>query len=108
MLKMCLNWKVVAGLVAAGAGVYAFTPDLFAAAVPLLLLAVCPLSMVAMMAAMSGGKGQKEAPADHAAVNAASADTQDLEVQLRSLQAQERAVADQLSVRSRDQRAGLS
>lgn len=96
MLKMCLNWKVLAGLAAVGVGVYAFAPGLFAAAVPLLLLAVCPLSMVAMMAAMNGGKGQRKAPADPAG-NAAAEPAVTVA-----------PVTEQRSVRSRNQRAGLS
>lgn len=73
MLKMCLNWKVLAGLGAVGAGVYAFAPGLSASAVSLLLLAVCPLSMVVMMAAMNSGRGEREAPADNAAAARATA-----------------------------------
>jgi hypothetical protein len=49
MLKMCLNWKVLASLAAVGVGVYLLAPGLLAEAVPILLLAVCPLSMLLMM-----------------------------------------------------------
>jgi hypothetical protein len=109
MLKMCLNWKVLAGLGAVGAGVYAFAPGLSASAVSLLLLAVCPLSMVVMMAAMNSGRGEREAPADNAAAaRATPADSEDLEMKLRNSQGQERAVAEQMSVRSRDQRVSRS
>ena len=45
--KMCLNWKALAGLGAAGVGLYLVAPGM--AALPLLLLAVCPLSMLLMM-----------------------------------------------------------
>ena len=55
-MKMCLNWKVVAGLGAAGVGLYLVAPGLAVAALPLLLLAVCPLSMLLMMKGMQGGK----------------------------------------------------
>ena len=58
MLKMCLNWKVLAGLAVLGAGIYAFTPDLAAAALPFLLLAICPLSMLFMMKGMQGDGGE--------------------------------------------------
>jgi choline-glycine betaine transporter len=50
---MCLNKKVIAGLVVAGVAVYLLAPDLIGAALPLLVLAACPLSMVVMMRAMS-------------------------------------------------------
>jgi hypothetical protein len=58
MLKMCLNWKVLASLTAVGVGVYLFAPGLLAEAVPILLLAVCPLSMLLMMWAMQQSQGQ--------------------------------------------------
>ena len=49
MLKMCLNWKVIAGLAVVGAGIFALAPDLALAALPILLLAIFPLSMLFMM-----------------------------------------------------------
>ena len=55
MLKMCLNWKVLAGLAAVALGIYALAPGAFAAAAPLLLLAACPLSMLVMMKMMNTG-----------------------------------------------------
>jgi hypothetical protein len=48
----CLNWKVFAALAALGVVIYALAPGLAAAAAPLLILAVCPLSMLLMMRAM--------------------------------------------------------
>lgn len=52
MLKMCLNWKVLAGLAVLGIGIYAVAPDLAVAALPFLVLAICPLSMMFMMRGM--------------------------------------------------------
>jgi hypothetical protein len=54
MIKMCLNWKVLAALAAVGAGVFAVAPNLALAALPILLVAVCPLSMLFMMKGMQG------------------------------------------------------
>jgi len=54
-MKMCFNWKVAAGLTAAGVAVFAFAPNLIGAALPVLIIAACPLSMIVMMRAMSGG-----------------------------------------------------
>ena len=53
---MCLNWKVLGGLVAVGVGVWAVAPNLIGQAVPLLLVAACPLSMLFMMRGMGGGQ----------------------------------------------------
>jgi len=55
MFKMCLNWKVIGGLAVVGLGVAVFAPNLIGAALPLLFLAACPLSMLLMMGAMKGG-----------------------------------------------------
>ncbi len=54
MLKMCLNWKVLAGLAVAGASMYFLAPELALAALPILVLAICPLSMMLMMWSMRG------------------------------------------------------
>lgn len=55
-MKTCFNWKVAAGLTAAGLAVFASAPNLIGAALPVLIIAACPLSMVVMMGAMSGGR----------------------------------------------------
>lgn len=60
-MKMCFNWKIAAGLGVAGLGMLVLVPNVFAAAVPFLILAACPLSMVVMMRAMSGG-GRRGTP----------------------------------------------
>ncbi len=59
MLKMCLNWKVLAGLATVGVGIYLVAPDLVLTALPILLLAACPLSMVLVMRSMQHTQGQK-------------------------------------------------
>ncbi|MCA1687022.1 MAG: DUF2933 domain-containing protein [Actinobacteria bacterium] len=59
MLKMCLNWKVLAGLTAVGIGIYLVAPNLVAAALPILLLAACPLSMLLMMLMMKDTQGSQ-------------------------------------------------
>jgi len=52
---MCINWKVVAGLVVVALGLLALgSPSLARAALPYLLSAVCPLSMLLMMKNMGG------------------------------------------------------
>lgn len=53
---MCFNWKVVAGLAVIGLGIWAVAPNLVGAALPLLILAACPLSMLLMMRGMGGGQ----------------------------------------------------
>lgn len=67
-LKHCLNPKVIAGLAAVAVAVWMFAPGAFAAALPLLILAICPLSMVGMMYMMRGGgqgSGSGSSPSCH-------------------------------------------
>jgi hypothetical protein len=78
---MCLNKKVIGALAAAGAAVFLFTPNLIGAALPLLVLAACPLSMVVMMRAMSGGQSKT------CSTGADSADT-DVDAELAALRAE--------------------
>ena len=53
---MKINVKVMAALAAAALAIYLLVPNLFYAALPLLILAACPLSMFLMMRMMSGSK----------------------------------------------------
>src|SRR5712692_9392751 len=55
MLFMCLNWKVVAGLAVVGLIVGIVAPKLLLGAIPLLILAACPISMLFMMRGKQGG-----------------------------------------------------
>lgn len=62
-MKMCLNWKVLAGLAAVGAGILLVAPKVALSALPLLLLAACPLSMLFMawgMRSMRRDQGASE------------------------------------------------
>ena len=52
----CFNPKVLGGLALTALAVFLFAPGAVSAVLPLLILAACPLSMVLMMRAMSGGQ----------------------------------------------------
>ena len=73
-MKMSFNWKVAGGLALVGLAVFAVAPSLVGVAVlPLLIFAICPLSMLLMMRAMSGGgRGQGDSD-QHGVENAAPA-----------------------------------
>lgn len=58
MRGSCLNWKVVAGLAIAGLGIWALAPGLWAAALPVLVVLACPLSMLFMMRGTRAGGQQ--------------------------------------------------
>ena len=55
-VQMCLNWKVLVGLAVVGLAVWVVAPQLVLAALPLLLIVACPLSMLVMMGRMRGGQ----------------------------------------------------
>ncbi len=58
-MKIWTNWKGLAILAAAaGIGLYVVAPNLVVAALPLLLLAACPLAMILMMKGMNGNQGE--------------------------------------------------
>lgn len=70
---MCINKKVLAGLVVAALGIWWLAPDAIGAALPLLILALCPLSMLFMMKSMNNMQGQQQAAPPTAASNTAAA-----------------------------------
>ena len=55
-VQMCLNWKVLLGLAVVGLAIWVVAPQLVLAALPLLLVVVCPLSMLVMMGRMREGQ----------------------------------------------------
>lgn len=52
MFRACLNLKVIGALALVGVGVWAVAPNLLVGALPILLIAACPLSMMFMMRGM--------------------------------------------------------
>ena len=102
MLKMCLNPKVIAALAAVGVGVYLLAPNLVTAALPLLILAVCPLSMLLMGRAMMGEHasvkshdpqpGSQEAGASEAA----GEEVRTLRAQVESMSEQQAALQEEI------------
>lgn len=87
LLKMCINWRVVVGLAIVGLGIWVFAPDVVVRALPVLLLAACPVSMLVMMATMRQPTTPAPAPED---INS-------LETQLAELTAQQEQVKAQLA-----------
>ncbi len=97
-MKMCLNWKVVAAVAAVAGGVYVAVPSALAAALPLLIFAICPLSMLLMMKMMAGNGQQSCEPAKRDAPAATGDSRAELEAELRRLRARQIAIADQLDL----------
>lgn len=92
MLFMCLNWKVLAGLAVVALAVVVVAPQYIWAALPLLIVAACPLSMLFMMRGMHGMGTKSPAPGiPH------NAQLPELPSRLSSLQAEQEAIADQVA-----------
>jgi hypothetical protein len=87
MLRACLNWKVIGALALLGLGIWSVAPNLLAAALPVLLLAACPLSMLLMMRGMQGQEGSHLAAEGRRSRIAPSP-----EVRLAELKAEQQAI----------------
>jgi hypothetical protein len=100
-MKMCLNWKVIAGLVAAAVGILIVEPQLAARMLPLLLVAACPLSML-LMGGMNLVPAAPELPAPTATpvlanrVLTRKEQLAQLQAQLKSVAAQQAELAQQV------------
>ncbi len=97
MLKMCLNWKVIAGLAVVGAGIFALAPDLALAALPFLILAICPLSMLFMMKGMQGNEGEA---GDERTPQVAGVSREE---QISRLRAQQADLTDRIAAQEREE-----
>ena len=92
MLFMCLNWKVVAGLAVVALAVVVVAPQYIWAALPLLIVAACPLSMLFMMRGMHGMSTKSPAPGiPH------DAQLPELQSRLTSLQADQEVITGQIA-----------
>lgn len=80
---MRFNRNVVGGLALAGLAVLIVAPSLFSKVLPLLFLAACPLSMIFMMKAMSGGRSQDTTATPSAGAHQNEASAEDEVVRLQ-------------------------
>lgn len=108
---MCLNKKVLAGLGIVAVGLLLLKPAWMVAALPLLILALCPLSMIFMMrgkgkmgsqgSSCSTGAGRQKTSAS----TTSETDQQiaDLQAELRSLKAAQAARAERKSEATTEQ-----
>ena len=99
------NWKMLAGVAVVGVGLYLVAPNQVLGALPLLLLAACPLSMLLMALFMGKGMagGQCERHAEQMPQTMGSAPTREeqlaqLRIQLQAVEAQQAALAAQVSI----------
>lgn len=95
MLKMCLNWKVITAVALVGVGLFAFAPGLALAALPFLIIAICPLSMLLMMGAMNGMASDSESGEEGCAMSGQK-QPEGREDQLAQLKAQQLELASKI------------
>jgi hypothetical protein len=99
----CMNWKVIGGLAALGLGIWAFAPNLARAALPLLVLAACPLSMLLMMRAMRGQNGgscsRQEADTEARGASAKDYSLADMKARMAALHAERDALGQEIAHR---------
>ena len=107
MLKMCLNWKVIAGLALVGVAFLVFAPGLAAAALPFLVLAICPISMVFMMKPMNGDMGSGSRSGQACAMSGQKR-PEDREARLAQLRAQQQELGSKIAALEADGEHGDS
>lgn len=101
LIECCLNWRVVAGLVVLGAALFIYAPKLALALLPVLVVLICPISMLFMMRSM-GKMNMGADKAEHAGSSgpldhlSRDQQLQLLEAQLGRVQEQQRAIAREL------------
>jgi uncharacterized protein YlxW (UPF0749 family) len=111
LFRMCFDWKVLAGLAAVGVGIAFLAPKLALGALPLLLLAACPLSMLLMMATMNG-MGERSATSTRRQLKGTTASSvlsreeqlAQLRKQLQNLQQQQEVIARQINALEQNER----
>ena len=96
MPKMCLDWRVLVGLAAVGVGIYVIASGTVGAALPVLSLVACLLSMLLMMKAMleSPGEGGGSRATDDGLTR---------EKQLVRMRAQQEILPDRIDALERDE-----
>ena len=85
---MCLNRKVLGGLVAAGLALFLLAPSSLGRFAPLLVALACPLSMVFMMRTMSGGRCERPGSEGTPAAGMAEAEIVRLRAEVDQLRAE--------------------
>ena len=106
-LGMCLNWKVLVGLAVVGLIVLVVAPQFIWAALPILIVAACPLSMLFMMRGMQRGTNQSMSqPASASGVPVVGGAREEqltaLRIQLLSVQGEQETLANQITQLERE------
>lgn len=103
VIKCCLNWKVIGGLLLLGAILLMMTPGIGTGALPVLFMLACPLSMLVMLPLMMKGINADNQPvrlnqveSDQQPVNHAEQISR-LKSQMAFLQSQQQVLVEQIN-----------
>jgi hypothetical protein len=100
LTSCCLHWKILVGLGMVGLAIGIVAPGTLAAAIPLLIVAICPLSMIYGMRGMMGSgqqnSGQRHSDHAHGEEPAGTDRAAQLRAELDSIDTRAATVADQL------------
>lgn len=85
---MCFDKRVIAALAATALAIFLFAPNIFGAALPLLVIAACPLSMLLMMRTMSGSKEGSSCPMGNPTTSSEDDEIAELRAEVERLRSQ--------------------
>lgn len=109
ILRMCYDWRVLTALAVLGVGIFLVAPGIAVAALPLLILAACPLSMIIMMKSMGGHQASATEAAVEPPTGAGSDRVAALRGELAELgRRQERLAAELAAVDAAESRQGAA
>lgn len=103
ILGYCLDIRVLVAITLVAVGVLVIAPGLLWAALPVLAILACPLSMLLMMRCMGKMNGQPSLPSAEAKPLSREEQLRDLQDQLAGVQSQQAAIASQIQHLSREQ-----
>lgn len=97
LIECCINWRVVAGLGVVGIALFLLAPKLALASLPVLVVLVCPISMLFMMRSMGNMNMGASKPTNSTLEHLThEQQMQLLEDQLQRVQSQQQAIRSQL------------
>jgi len=93
----CIDRRVLIGLAVLALGVFLLDPGLLRSVLPLMLIAICPLSMLFMMRSMGGHQSSQEPAAKGSGTGNDQADVSSLRRELAELSARQAWISAQIN-----------
>jgi len=93
----CIDRRVLIGLAVLALGVFLFDPGLLRGILPLMLIAICPLSMLFMMRSMGGHQSSQEPAVKGSGAGNDQPDVSSLRRELAELSAKQAWISSQIN-----------